>query len=266
MKQTDTIAAIATAASNSGIGVIRISGTESITVADKCFVSKNSNFKINRAEFDYCCNPKRGDDIMGFRSSHTATIHHKLCERALKLIDQGKEMIFVKWARNAPNRYKLILSIENKRGSLASFLYDLSKKNVDLVTITLNESGDEASADYFELIIQVSENVDIEANAITCQNLHKNDGGQILTLIPDFSKYELNKKNVKIIQKDQKRLEMFKADEHHSVFCSEDEDSCFIMKNALDLDKNLLEDYWSGLWFLSKKTDSLKLFFYCVNR
>lgn len=122
-----------------------------------------SNFKINRAEFDYCCNPKRGDDIMGFRSSHTATIHHKLCERALKLIDQGKEMIFVKWARNAPNRYKLILSIENKRGSLASFLYDLSKKNVDLVTITLNESGDEASADYFELIIQVSENVDIEA-------------------------------------------------------------------------------------------------------
>ena len=87
-----------------------------------------------------------------------------------------------------------------------------------------------------------------------------------LTLIPDFSKYELNKKNVKIIQKDQKRLEMFKADEHHSVFCSEDEDSCFIMKNALDLDKNLLEDYWSGLWFLSKKTDSLKLFFYCVNR
>lgn len=98
------------------------------------------------------------------------------------------------------------------------------------------------------------------------QNLHKNDGGQILTLIPDFSKYELNKKNVKIIQKDQKRLEMFKADEHHSVFCSEDEDSCFIMKNALDLDKNLLEDYWSGLWFLSQKTDSLKLFFYCVNR
>lgn len=50
MKQTDTIAAISTAVSNSGIGVIRISGADSIFVADSCFVSKYENFKLKDAK------------------------------------------------------------------------------------------------------------------------------------------------------------------------------------------------------------------------
>ena len=50
MKQTDTIAAISTAVSNSGIGIIRISGTDSFSVADRCFVSKSENFKLKNAE------------------------------------------------------------------------------------------------------------------------------------------------------------------------------------------------------------------------
>lgn len=40
--KTDTIAAIATAMSNSGIGIIRISGQKSIEVADKIYKSKNN--------------------------------------------------------------------------------------------------------------------------------------------------------------------------------------------------------------------------------
>lgn len=43
---TDTIAAIATAMSNSGIGIIRISGSEAITVADRIFRSKNDKKKL----------------------------------------------------------------------------------------------------------------------------------------------------------------------------------------------------------------------------
>ena len=35
--ETETIAAIATAMSNSGIGIIRISGDEAISIADKMF-------------------------------------------------------------------------------------------------------------------------------------------------------------------------------------------------------------------------------------
>ncbi|MFW5619287.1 MAG: RelA/SpoT family protein, partial [Campylobacter hyointestinalis] len=106
-----------------------------------------SNHKINAVEFDYCCNPKRGDDIIGFRSGHNVVVHHKLCERAAKFMENKDEMIFVKWTRNAPHRYKVILSIENKRGSLAAFLTYLAKLNVDLVKITLNESDDSVAGD-----------------------------------------------------------------------------------------------------------------------
>ena len=39
--KTDTIAAIATALSDSGIGIIRISGSEAVEIADKIYASKN---------------------------------------------------------------------------------------------------------------------------------------------------------------------------------------------------------------------------------
>ena len=44
--RTDTIAAISTAMSNSGIGIIRISGSESFLVADKIYRSKNGQKKL----------------------------------------------------------------------------------------------------------------------------------------------------------------------------------------------------------------------------
>ena len=42
----DTIASIATAMTNSGIGIIRVSGPESIGIVDKIFVAKNKNKKL----------------------------------------------------------------------------------------------------------------------------------------------------------------------------------------------------------------------------
>lgn len=42
MKTTDTIAAIATAMSSSGIGIVRISGDEAITIADRIFKSRKA--------------------------------------------------------------------------------------------------------------------------------------------------------------------------------------------------------------------------------
>lgn len=117
-----------------------------------------SNFNVSSVEFDYCCNPKRGDDIMGFRNGHDVSVHHKFCERALNLMRNGNENIFVKWTRIAPHRYKIILSIENKRGSLASFLAYLAKLDVDLVSIKLSENS-EKSVDYFEMTIELNENL-----------------------------------------------------------------------------------------------------------
>lgn len=46
----DTIAAIATAMTNSGIGIIRISGEEAFTVIDKIYRSKNKKKKLSEAE------------------------------------------------------------------------------------------------------------------------------------------------------------------------------------------------------------------------
>lgn len=48
--RTETIAAIATAMSNSGIGIIRISGEEAIEIADKIYRSKNNNKKLCQVE------------------------------------------------------------------------------------------------------------------------------------------------------------------------------------------------------------------------
>ena len=45
--KTDTIAAIATAMSNSGIGVIRISGEDAVEIADKIYRSKNGKKKLS---------------------------------------------------------------------------------------------------------------------------------------------------------------------------------------------------------------------------
>lgn len=116
-----------------------------------------SNYKISDVEFDYCCNPKRGDDIIGFRHGSSVTVHHKLCDRASVLM-KSEEMIFVKWTRNAPHRYKIILNLENRRGSLAEFLNHVAKLGVDLVSINFSENS-ETSADFFVITVELNENL-----------------------------------------------------------------------------------------------------------
>lgn len=115
-----------------------------------------SNHKIDNVEFDYCCHPRREDDIMGIKRGNDVVIHHKLCSQAVELVQNGAEMVYVRWSRDTLHRYKLIVSIENKRGSLASFLFYLSRMEIDLVTIELGKS-DEGEIDYFELIVELHE-------------------------------------------------------------------------------------------------------------
>lgn len=116
-----------------------------------------SNHNISNVYFDYCCHPKRGDDIVGFRKGNDVFVHHKLCERATILMDENEPMTFVKWTKEAPDRYKLIVSLENKKGSLATFLAYLAKMQVNLVTIELGKAEDEGHADYFEMILELPE-------------------------------------------------------------------------------------------------------------
>lgn len=51
--QNDTIAAIATAMSPSGIGIIRISGDDALSVIDRIYKSKNNKKKIKRLSVTY---------------------------------------------------------------------------------------------------------------------------------------------------------------------------------------------------------------------
>lgn len=113
-----------------------------------------SHQNISNVLFDYCCHPKRGDDILGFKKGNDVTVHHKFCERASTLMEQKEQMVFVKWTKEAPDRFKLIVSLENKRGSLATFLQYLAKMQVNLITIELGKS-EEGHADYFEMIIEL---------------------------------------------------------------------------------------------------------------
>ena len=106
--------------------------------------------------FDYCCHPKRGDDIVAFKKGSTALIHHKFCSNATKMMDELKPMVFAGWSRDKPNRYKLIVSIENKRGSLALFLQFLAKMEINLLTIELSRS-ENALVDFFDLIVELPE-------------------------------------------------------------------------------------------------------------
>ncbi|MBV5279274.1 MAG: bifunctional (p)ppGpp synthetase/guanosine-3',5'-bis(diphosphate) 3'-pyrophosphohydrolase [Campylobacteraceae bacterium] len=114
-----------------------------------------ANHHISNVYFDYCCHPKRGDDIVGFKKGNDVFVHHKLCERAATLMDENENMVFVKWTKEAPDRYKLIVSLENKKGSLASFLLYLAKMEINLVTIELGKAEDEGHADYFEMILEL---------------------------------------------------------------------------------------------------------------
>ncbi|MCR4942303.1 MAG: RelA/SpoT family protein [Campylobacter sp.] len=120
-----------------------------------------SNHRVDNVEFDFCCNPKRGDNILGFRSGKTVIVHHKFCDRAAKFMEQKKELIFVKWTRNAPKRYKIILNLENRKGSLAEFLSFVAKLGLNLATIRLDESYD-ASGDVFTLSVEMNENTSVE--------------------------------------------------------------------------------------------------------
>lgn len=114
-----------------------------------------SNHNITHAYFDYCCHPKRGDDIVGFRKGNDVFVHHKLCERAASLMEENEPVVFVKWTKEAPDRYKLLVSLENKKGSLAAFLAYLAKMQINLVTIELGKSEDDTHADYFQMILEL---------------------------------------------------------------------------------------------------------------
>lgn len=121
-----------------------------------------SNYKISSLSFDYCCRPKRGDQIIAFVQKNEAIIHHKLCDKADKMLENGESAVFAMWSVKQGKSYKLIFSLEDKKGVLAEFLGFLAKIGANVLSINLTSSQN-SSVDYFTAKIEFSENAKIES-------------------------------------------------------------------------------------------------------
>jgi len=136
----------------------------------KSFKLKEKNFdnisvigvnNYSKLSFDYCCHPKMGDDIVGLRRSSEVIVHHKLCLSAKKMLEESHKAVFVKWGVEKEDRYKLIVSIENKKGALANLLQYLAKMDIDLLNIELSHEED-SLVSYFEITVKLPKHRKIE--------------------------------------------------------------------------------------------------------
>ena len=115
-----------------------------------------TNKPIEGVEFDYCCHPKVGDQIVAFYKDSKAIIHHKLCKKAYAKILHAEPMLFVDWRNTKLSRYRLIISLQNQKGVLADLLAKLSALDLNVVSIELGIKNSE-SAEYCQIEVESTE-------------------------------------------------------------------------------------------------------------
>jgi RelA/SpoT family (p)ppGpp synthetase len=112
-----------------------------------------SNKAIEKVEFDFCCHPKAGDDIVAFYRRNRAIIHHKLCRKAYQMMKEGEPMLFVQWRKNKIGRYRLIVALQNQKGVLAKLLSKISKLDINVLGIEMGINSAE-SAEYCKIEVE----------------------------------------------------------------------------------------------------------------
>jgi RelA/SpoT family (p)ppGpp synthetase len=128
----------------------------------KPYMKKLDHFKfftnrpIDGVEFDYCCHPKVGDQIVAFYKGSKAIIHHKLCKKAYEKILGGEEMIYVSWSNSKLSRYRLTISLQNKKGVLADLLAKLTLLNLNILSIELGIRNSQ-QAEFCQIEVESSE-------------------------------------------------------------------------------------------------------------
>ena len=115
-----------------------------------------TNKPIDGVEFDYCCHPKVGDQIVAFYKGSKAIIHHKLCKKAYTRILEGQEMIYVSWTGSKLSRYRLTISLQNQKGILADLLAKLSTLNLNILSIELGIRNSE-QAEFCQIEVESNE-------------------------------------------------------------------------------------------------------------
>ncbi|MDQ7046147.1 MAG: RelA/SpoT family protein [Sulfurovum sp.] len=115
-----------------------------------------TNKALDGVEFDYCCHPKLGDQIVAFYKGSKAIIHHKLCKHAYAKILENEEMIYVHWSGSKHSRYRLTISLQNQKGILADLLAKLSELNLNILSIELGIRNSE-QAEFCQIEVESSE-------------------------------------------------------------------------------------------------------------
>jgi len=112
-----------------------------------------TNDPFEGVEFDYCCHPKVGDEIVAFYKDNKAIIHHKLCRKAYQKIINREPMIYVAWKSRKLARYRLIISLYNRKGALADILGKLSLMDLNVTSIELGIKSSD-SAEYCQIEVE----------------------------------------------------------------------------------------------------------------
>ena len=115
-----------------------------------------TNKPLDGVEFDYCCHPKVGDQIVAFYKDSKAIIHHKLCKKAYVKILNAEPMLFVSWRNTKLSRYRLIISLQNQKGVLAELLAKLTALDLNVISIELGIQNSE-SAEYCQIEVESTE-------------------------------------------------------------------------------------------------------------
>ena len=116
-----------------------------------------TNRPIDGVEFDYCCHPKVGDQIVSFYKDSKAIIHHKLCKQAYRKVLAAEPMLFVDWKDEKLSRYRLIIGLQNQKGILAELLSSLTELNLNVLNIELGIQSSER-AEYCQIEVESHEN------------------------------------------------------------------------------------------------------------
>jgi len=112
-----------------------------------------TNKPLDGIEFDYCCHPKVGDQIVAFYKDSKAIIHHKLCKKAYANILSEAQMLYVDWSSEKLSHYRLTISLQNQKGILADLLGKLSDLNLNVTAIELGIQSSER-AEYCQIDIE----------------------------------------------------------------------------------------------------------------
>ena len=115
-----------------------------------------TNKPLDGVEFDYCCHPKVGDQIVAFYKGTKAIIHHKLCKKAYAKILEHEEMLYVSWSASKLSRYRLTISLQNQKGILADLLAKLSDLDLNILSIELGIRNSE-QAEFCQIEVESSE-------------------------------------------------------------------------------------------------------------